>query len=290
MKTLTITTFLGLLFTTCTIVLGNTGSLAGTELNNNIGTTENIPVGKIIPHLAEIAYSGGEYFQFDVSWTGGIKIGEIYLEVTQSEQCSNCFEINSTITSSGGIVHRFYPIRDTHKTLVKGEDRLPFFCEIWQKQGRDYKAHKLIQYDQDNHIIVKQKDGEAAKTFNLDGVVHNEFSSFLSSRVMKLEIGQPILVPTFGNDKRHDVVVNTLEKNIVEDSVFGQVKTIKVAPILTFTGLYDKSGDTIVWYTDDECRVPVMITSKIFIGSLTASLAKYRNPACERYNNKVIEQ
>jgi len=52
---------------------------------------------------------------------------------------------------------------------------------------------------------------------------------------------------------------------------------------MTFKGLYDKKGDTVIWYTDDECRVPVLITSKIVIGSLTARLAAYDNSACTRY-------
>jgi len=53
---------------------------------------------------------------------------------------------------------------------------------------------------------------------------------------------------------------------------------------MTFKGLYDKKGDTVIWYTDDECRVPVLINSKIVIGSLTATLAVYQNSACTLYD------
>ena len=42
-------------------------------------------------------------------------------------------------------------------------------------------------------------------------------------------------------------------------------------------------GDTVIWYTDDDCRVPVRINSKIIIGSLTAELTAYENPACTLY-------
>ena len=52
--------------------------------------------------------------------------------------------------------------------------------------------------------------------------------------------------------------------------------------IMKFKGLYDKDGDTVIWFTDDECRVPVKINSKILIGSLTAELIEYRNSACMR--------
>lgn len=66
-------------------------------------------------------------------------------------------------------------------------------------------------------------------------------------------------------------------------TALGTVETIEIMPILTFEGLYDKKGDTVVWYSNDECRVPVKINSKIVLGSLTAKLVKYQNPNCELY-------
>ena len=59
---------------------------------------------------------------------------------------------------------------------------------------------------------------------------------------------------------------------------------------MTFSGLYDKRGDTVIWYTDDRCRVPVKINSKILIGSLTAKLVSYRNPICAEYNGAILEK
>jgi hypothetical protein len=263
------------------IVLGVTAA-AEKSTAESIKKSE-IPKGKIDRELASIAYSGGEFFKYDISWTGGIKIGELHLALKTSEEGDDYFEIDATITTSGGMVHALYPVRDRHITKVRGAERLPYFAEIWQKQGRRYTAHKQISYDQENHTIVKIKDGDAQRHFQLDGEVYNEFASFFSSRVMDLRVGFPIIVPTFGDDKRNEVVVVTLEKTHLKDTLLGDVETLKVSPILTFSGLYDKRGDTVIWYTNDECRVPVLIQSKIVIGSLTASLAEYRNPLCDRY-------
>jgi hypothetical protein len=58
---------------------------------------------------------------------------------------------------------------------------------------------------------------------------------------------------------------------------------VVVMPVMKFKGLYDKDGDTVIWLTDDACRVPVKINAKIAIGSLTATLDGYSNSACERY-------
>lgn len=245
-----------------------------------------IPVGKIDRDIAAVAYSGGESFKYDISWTGGIKIGELHMEQRASAACADCFTLDTLITSTGGIVHKLYPVRDHHVTLVRGDERLPYFCEIWQKQGRSYRAHKLISYDQQQYVIRKNKEGDSPRVFHLDGMVHNEFSAFFSSRVMDLRVGSPFIVPTFGDDKREEVVVRTLEKTVLEDTLFGDVETFRVTPILTFSGLYDKKGDTLLWYTADECRVPVRVQSKIIIGSLTATLVEYSNAKCRRYRHQ----
>ncbi len=247
-------------------------------------TSETLEYGRINQNLAKIAYAGEELFKYDVFWSGGIKVGEIYLAINSLNICNDCYEIDSTITTKGGVIDALYHVRDRHVTQVKGPERLPYFCEIWQKEGRRYRAHKLIHYDQVNYLIRKRKEGDPERTYELNGFVHNEFSSFFSSRLMDLNIDKPFLVPTFGDDKRNEVVVQTLKLEKLENTVFGDVQTLKVTPILTFSGLYDKKGDTVIWYTNDECRVPVHIESKIIIGSLTAKLVEYSNPHCQKYN------
>ena len=77
-------------------------------------------------------------------------------------------------------------------------------------------------------------------------------------------------------------MVVSSKKNLEKTSL-GSVSAVEVMPIMNFKGLYDKKGDTVIWYTDDKCRIPVLIKSKIVIGSLTAKLAAYENSACSIY-------
>jgi hypothetical protein len=57
---------------------------------------------------------------------------------------------------------------------------------------------------------------------------------------------------------------------------------------MDFKGLYEKSGNTILWLTDDKCRVPVEIHSKIVVGSLVAELVGYTNPACTELEQQPV--
>jgi hypothetical protein len=244
---------------------------------------EKIPFGKIVPELAKIAYAGGEKFIYDVSWTGGLKIGELLLEVKKIPGQKDAYEIYAGVTTNNGMFEHIYPVKDTHVTIVEGEDRLPVLYEVWQKEGRRYQAHRTTRYAQQEGRVIYQKEGDPEEVYTISGTTYNEFSSFFGSRVMPLEVGKPFKVPTFADEKRNEVVVETMRKTHLENTIIGPVDTVEVMPILTFTGLYDKRGDTVIWYTDDECRVPVLINSKIIIGSLTSTLVYYSNPACEKY-------
>jgi hypothetical protein len=244
---------------------------------------DKFPTGVIISGLDAIGYSGEEELHYDVSWTGGIKIGELHLQIKKLPEVDSGYAIDAVITTKNGAVNLFYPISDRHLTKVKGEKKLPFYYEIWQKEGYSYEAHKVSIFDQQGYTVSTQKNGKTSHVYQLSGEVNNEFSSFFNSRLMAFEIAKPFLVPTFADKKRVEVAVHPVAEEILRKTILGTVSTFSIMPVMEFKGLYDKRGDTVIWYTNDECRVPVKINSKIAIGSLTARLSGYKNPACNLY-------
>lgn len=245
--------------------------------------TVDIPLGVVDPGLLPIGYSGQEILFYDVSWTGGIKIGEMSLEVTELPEIEEGYQIKAVVTTKNGAVNLIYPIEDVHVTTVRGPNRLPYHYEIWQKEGYRYKAHRVIEYDQEKGTVRYRKNEKPGREYHIDGETNNEFSSFFNSRLMPFTIGGKFVVPTFADKKRVEVIVHAVGQKKFPATILGPVNTVAIMPVMTFKGLYDKKGDTVIWYTDDECRVPVRITSKIIIGSLTADLSAYANPACKRY-------
>jgi len=249
--------------------------------------SQDIPYGVIDPALVPMAYSGGEFFRYDISYTGGFKLGELHLALRKNDEKNDSITINARVTTDNGMFSKIYPIEDIHITQVSGTKRLPFHYEVWQKEGYSYEAHRVTLYDQEAGRILYYVNDNPAEEFFVSDITQNEFSSFFASRVMPLIPGDSFVVPTFADEKRIEVVVRVKEKQIIEKTVLGTVETIVVEPIMTFSGLYDKRGDTVIWYTADQCRVPVQINSKILIGSLTAKLVSYHNPACPDYDGSI---
>lgn len=250
------------------------------------GTRDNtvpVPLGVIDTAIVGVGYSGKELLKYEVFWSAGIKIGELHLEVKSLEGVDDGFEIRSFVTTKGGAVHLFYPISDLHVTKVRGEKKLPYHYEVWQEEGYNYTAHRVFEYDQKKRLVRYTKNNKLKDEYAVEGDVNNEFSSFFNSRLMDFSQGSPFLVPTFADKKRVEVAVYPRGIKELKNTIIGDVATVEIMPVMKFKGLYDKKGDTVIYYTNDKCRVPVVIHSKIAIGSLTARLNEYENPSCDIY-------
>lgn len=242
---------------------------------------ESLSLGTPDPTLLASAYDADETFCYDISWSGGIKIGELVLRIRKIEGEQERFELHARVTASGAFRY-IYPVDDTFVTDVSGRQRLPVRYEVEQKEGFGYRAHRLTVYDQDKGLVRYRKNDEPEKEFEVAGKVHNEFSSFFFTRVLPFSSDVSMVVPTFADEKRHEVVVTPKEWITVKETLLGPVKVVAVLPRMTFKGLYDKTGDTVIWFTDDACRVPIRISSKILIGSLVAELVAYHGRSCGR--------
>lgn len=225
-------------------------------------------------------FSGNEVMHYSISWSGGVKIGDLELAVRRVER-GDGYEIRARVTDYG-LFRLFYPVDDTFTTLVRGPLKLPSRYEVLQQEGHGGReTRRLTLYDQQHRKVSYQKNDQPVKTFTMAGTAYNEFSSFFITRALKFQ-GEENIVPTFVDEKRHEVAVTLLGRE-KRKSLFGEVDTLKVMPKMEFKGLYDKDGDTVFWLTDDSCRVPVAINSKILIGSLRADLVEYTNPACPEW-------
>lgn len=252
--------------------------------------TEGIPYGVIKQELLDIGYAGNERFLFDVSYSGGLKLGELHLSVEEAEDGEEHYLIHARVTTDNGIFSKIYPIEDVHVTKVSGPERLPYHYEVWQKEGYSYEAHRVYRYRQNEGKILYQHNEKPVEVFKVKTPIQNEFSSFFSSRLMEFVTERPFLVPTFADEKRNEVVVMVRGNEVQKKTILGSVDTMVVEPIMEFSGLYDKRGDTVIWYTNDKCRVPVKVNSKLVLGSLTATLVSYHNPACPQFHGAMSDK
>jgi hypothetical protein len=226
------------------------------------------------PTLLQTIYTVEERFRFSVSWLG-IEGGELVIALKRDPATENSFCIDVTVKSAG-LLAMLYPVEDRFQTFVQGELRLPWRYVLEQHEGKRHNR-KETTYDQDTYELQYRRNDEPLKTYTLDGPVHNEFSSFMYMRTLSFPSTGEVVVPTFADQKRHEIVV-TLEGHETVASILGARSALMVRPHLTFKGLYEKLGNPDIWLTDDTYRIPLRIKAKIIIGSLVAELIEYQGP------------
>ncbi len=243
------------------------------------GDASSYPFGSVDRKLVA-SQQGDEKLVYRLSWSGGVKIGNVWIEVSRVGEDANRLEIAVRVQSSG-LLHLAYPVDDSFSTILDAETRLPVSYRVHQAEGRNYTATRYTEYDQENGSVRYQKNEEEPRIYKVNSEMHNEFTSFFMNRLLILNPGKPQIIPTFADGELHEVVVHVEDPIRIHSSLRGDVNVLPVRPVMDFKGLYDKDGDTEIWLTDDDCRIPVRIVSKILIGSITAELVSYSNPFCK---------
>ena len=112
--------------------------------------------GYIDEKIREHMYTGEERLHYIISWSGGIKIGDLHMEISAKDLQQELYTIHVRVKDSG-IFHFFYPINDTFDTVVKGPKRLPLSYAVEQREGRSYHVLRHTEYDQNRGLSAIRK-------------------------------------------------------------------------------------------------------------------------------------
>ncbi|HEY4484984.1 MAG TPA: DUF3108 domain-containing protein, partial [Nitrospiria bacterium] len=87
-------------------------------------------------------------------------------------------------------------------------------------------------------------------------------------------IGRSVFIDVHESKKNWRLEIQILGREKLK-TVLGKVPTIKVKAVVLFEGVLMDKGDVYIWVTDDERRIPVLMTGRIVIGSVTAALSRF---------------
>jgi hypothetical protein len=120
--------------------------------------------------------------------------------------------------------------------------------------------------------------GEKSDTLAVPPFVQDVLSAIYLLRTMKLAPGDTIHIDNHSDGKLFDlqVVVHKREK---AQTRAGKFSCIVVEPFLKTSALFQQKGRLVIHMTDDQRKMPVMITSQIYVkgfklGAIVAELEK----------------
>jgi uncharacterized protein DUF3108 len=222
------------------------------------------------PGLALVPWKIGEYFQFSIDWNG-LNGGNSLMQVQNVQRLEGrrVYRI-VTKTESNSFVSKFYKVRDRAETYIDAES---LYSRRFLKHLREggYKKDVDVRFDQE----ARKAAYDDGSSFDVPARVHDVLSAFYYVRTRPLPTGATLLLPTHDNKKSYDMEVKVHKRERIQVPA-GTFECVLVEPILKSEGVFKSKGSILIWLSDDARRIPVMVKSKVPVGSITVSLTDLR--------------
>jgi hypothetical protein len=211
---------------------------------------------------AEPLLIDGERLKFEILY-GRIPAGHAWLEVKgENGDDGEIFRITSTALSND-VISVFFKVEDRITSVVDASTFEPRYFEKHLKEG-PFRKHERAYYGDDGVV----RSGDRAVT--IEPGTRDILSALYYVRGQDLRVGEDVAVKTFESGKCYEARVKVLRKETV--SAAGRDYDCFVVEPQLVEGPFSKTGNILIWLTDDALRLPVMMKSKVKIGSFVARL------------------
>jgi hypothetical protein len=178
--------------------------------------------------------------------------------------------------TSATFISLFYKVDDVAKSILY-PDGYPksYILKIREGRHRRDKAtyFEIKPENGPQKVIYNNKLDNEIVEFELEKQAYDPLSGFYEIRKRPLKIGHSEYLNVFDSKKLWNTEVQVLRRERVRVPA-GEFDTIVIKPLLKSEGIFMKKGDIYIWLTDDEKKIPVMLKSKVKIGSFVAKLVK----------------
>lgn len=225
------------------------------------------PDGRVAPP----PFGVGERLTFDVKY-GFLSAGTAVLGIPEivQERGRPCYRIVS-LAESNAFVSAFFPVRDVVESLMDTRELVSMRFEKRLREG-EFRSHDLVILDHDRHVAIYPRDTDD-RLVPLSLYAQDILSSLYYVRMAELTVGKPVYIENHADKKNYPLEIRVLRKERV-DVPAGKFDCIVVEPQMRTSGLFRHKGSLTVWLTDDDRHVPVLMKSRVVIGSISVTLAE----------------
>jgi hypothetical protein len=204
----------------------------------------------------------GEKLEFEIRY-GVIPAGRASLEVKgRSTSEGDVYRIVSRARSNEAI-SLFFEVNDMVVAEVDAETAAPLFFEKRLREG-PFTRDEWAVYEPAG--IVRTTESE----YRIEPGTRDILSALYYVRGHELEVGDEVTVKAFEGGKNYDARVKVLRRERVATGG-GDYDCLVIEPDIA-EGAFAKTGRLLIWLTDDALKIPVLVKSKVAVGSFVARL------------------
>ena len=220
------------------------------------------------PSVARVPFGVREKASYRVSFKG-IGVGKGSIEVAGLDTVRGVTTYHLVMKVKGGIP--FARIDDTTESWLDVQKLISL--RFHQKLHEvNYKRDKTIDFFPSEMLWAvqgKDESGPLATKEPLDDV-----SFIYWVRTIPLEVGKTYTFNRYFKAEGNPVVVKVLRRERIKVP-HGTFNTIVLQPLIKTKGLFSEGGEAQLYFSDDERRMLVMMTTKLSIGSMKMQLEGY---------------
>ena len=241
-------------------VVTNSGTDHGYEMIEGFELVH--PVPDIVP------FAEGEYLVFAIQY-GLIYAGDATLEVRSNAELNGrqAYHLVS-VARTNKTFDVVYKVRDKHESYMDMENLYSLRFEKHLREGK-FRRDKVVEFDQARHVAVYPD-----KEVGIPPNTHDFISAFYYIRTVPLEPGQAIWMPNHSDGKNYPIFIKVLRREQIEVQA-GKFDCLVIEPVLETSAIFENTGKLTIWITDDNFRIPVLMRSKVAVGSFEAVLKEY---------------
>jgi hypothetical protein len=218
------------------------------------------------------ALQPGERLTYDISWSRLLSAGTAVMEIKSETLPGGRPVLLFVVTGrSRGAVDKFFPVNDAVRSAFDPQIMESLSYSLRQSHGKK-KMRRDVVFDHPRRKAISTQNDDAPKTFDIPEQVQDALSSLYYLRTInEFTIGKVITVKVFDSNKNWSIEVLTLGRETVKTPA-GEFAAIKVKTHPLYEGVFLNKGEVLIWLTDDNRKVPVLMKSTITIGSFIFSL------------------
>lgn len=220
------------------------------------------------------AFEAGEKLKYSLGWQF-IVAGHATLEVLPDEEWdgrkARSFQMEARTRK---VVDHLFKVRDSLSSVAEYDvSRSLGYAKI-QREGKT-KRDVTVDFDWE-HLKAHYFEARSgsSKTIDIPENTLDPLSAFYFIRNQKLEVGTVIKGPMTDGKRAKEAEIKVVKRERIK--VNGtKYDTFKLIPdIKDVGGVFEKSKDAKmeIWCTADHRHIPVLMKSKVFVGSFKAEL------------------
>ena len=231
----------------------------------------------IVPQPAGIqAFHPGETLTYNVSWSNVFSAGTVTMAVERAELPEGKEVFRFVVRGrTKGLVDKFFPVDDAIQSVFDPRLMQSLSYSLRESYGKK-KRLRQTEFDHAQRTAVYKLNEDAAETVAIPEPVQDGLSMIYLLRTKEdLETGRHLEIDVLDSGKNWTIGITVLAREKVATPA-GKFDAVKIRTNSKIRGVSTKKGEAFLWLTDDGRKVPVLMKSKLKVGSFVFELVEMK--------------